>query len=293
MTFYQFINSIYAPLALATIMFGMGLGLRVQDFARIVSGPRAELIGLFGQLVLLPALAIAASLVLPLPPAIAVGLIVIAACPGGISSNALVFAIGADLALSITLTAVASVVTVFTLPLIVSWGLELHMAGGEIPPLPVGRTMARLFMITVLPVATGMGVAARAPGFAARAVKFFRPAGIVIVLSLVVPSIIGDIGYMGATFAVAAPLSLLFNALMLAIGYGLARGFGLSREQTITIAIEIGIQNVAIAIFVVLSILGERHLAAVPVIYGLFMYINAGLFLALIKRRQRAKGAAT
>ena len=292
MTFHQFINTVYAPIALATIMFGMGLGLRIHDFARITTGPRAEIIGLAGQLVLLPALAIAASLILPLPPAIAVGLIIIAACPGGISSNALVFAVRADLALSITLTAVASVVTVFTLPLIVSWGLDLHMAGGEAPALPVGRTITRLFLITVLPVALGMAVAARAQNFAARAVKFFRPAGIIIVLSLIIPSIIGDLPYMGATFAASAPLSILFNAMMLALGYGLARGFGLDREQTITIAIEIGIQNVAIAIFVVLSILESRHLAAVPVIYGVFMYLNATVFLVLIKRRASAEGVA-
>ena len=141
---------VIVPVGLVLVMFGMGLSLGIDDFRRVFEFPRAALLGIVGQLLLLPALAFALTAVVEMPQDIAVGLIIIAACPGGVASNVIVYAARADVALSVTLTALNSTITVFTIPFVVSLGLAMHMGdSGTVPDMPILQTIARLFSITV------------------------------------------------------------------------------------------------------------------------------------------------
>lgn len=286
MSLAEFTSSYLSPFALGFMMFGMGLGLTPADFKRVAKVPKAALSGLAGQLILLPAMGFLVVSWLPLEPALAVGLIIIAACPGGVSSNAIVFAIKADLALSVTLTAIGSLVTVFSIPILVSLGLALFMPGGDAPELPVGRTMQRLFMITVLPVSLGMVIRGFAPDFAATARKFFRPAGIIVICSLIGSAIYSGFDFIRANFWTAAPLSFGFTVTAIAMGYGIGRIMELGPMQRTTIAVEVGVQNIGVAIFVTLALMDSRELAAIPVLYGAIGYINIFLFLAWMRHRQ-------
>lgn len=287
----EFTNTYLSPFALGFMMFGMGLSLTVADFKRVADVPKPVFTGLVGQLVVLPALGFLVATVLPLAPALAVGLIVIASCPGGVSSNAIVFAVRADLALSITLTAVGSFVTVFSIPLLVTLAIELFMQGGDAPQLPVGRTMLRLFMITVLPVSLGMSVRRASITFADKTLKFFRPAGIVVIMSLVATAMYSGFDFIRANFAIAAPLAIGFTIAAIIMGYTAARIMDLPSEQTTTIAVEVGVQNIAVAIFITLALMNSRELAAVPVLYGVIGYINIFLFLGLLRWRRKRRAA--
>lgn len=278
------INTIIVPVGLMAIMVGLGLSLGVEDFKRVISFPKAAAIGLGGQLILLPAIAFLLTAVLPAAPAVAVGLIILSACPGGVSSNAFVFALRGDVALSVTLTAITSIVTVFTIPLLLALAMSIHMTGGETPEMPVLSLILRLSLFTAVPVAVGMIVRAYAPDFAEASAKFFRPASLVVLVIIIGSSIGFSFDLMKANLAQAAPIALILNLSTMAIGYGLAKWFRLSASRTLTITFEIGLQNVAVAVLVALTLLKDDALSVVPIIYGVIMLASAFTMSALFRR---------
>ena len=278
------INTVVVPLGLMAIMVGLGLSLGIDDFRRVLNFPKAAAIGLGGQLLLLPAIAFLLTTILPAAPAVAVGLIILSACPGGISSNAFVFALRGDVALSVTLTAITSVVTVFTIPLITALALAIHMSGGETPGLPVLEMIGRLSLFTVVPVAAGMIVRAFAPRFAAASAKFFRPASLAVLVIIIGSSVVVSFDLMKANLAQAAPIALLLNLSTMAIGFVLAKWFRLSASRVLTITFEIGLQNVAVAVLVTLTLLGDAALSVVPIIYGVIMLVSAFSLAGLFRR---------
>jgi len=277
---------VIVPVGLVLVMFGMGLSLSLDDFRRVFEFPKAALLGIVGQLLLLPALAFALTAVVDMPKDIAVGLIVIAACPGGVASNAIVYAARADVALSVTLTALNSTVTVFSIPFVVSLGLAMHLGdSGTVPDMPILQTMGRLFSITVLPIIIGMLVRARWRHLADALGETFRIASIVILVIIVV----GVIGMQIDTFVsglrYSGPFALLLNLLAMGMGYGLARMARLDFAQQSTIAIEIGLQNGTLAVLVALTLLNMKEVALTPSIYAALMLITGGLFAWLMSRR--------
>lgn len=278
------INTVVVPLGLMAIMAGLGLSLGIDDFRRVLNFPKAAAIGLGGQLLLLPATAFLLTTILPASPAVAVGLLILSACPGGISSNAFVFALRGDVALSVTLTAITSLVTVFTIPLITALALAIHMNGGETPGLPVLGMIGRLSLFTVVPVVAGMIVRALAPRFAAASAKFFRPASLAVLVIIIGSSVAVSFDLMKANLAQAAPIALLLNLSTMAIGYALAKWFRLSASRILTITFEIGLQNVAVAVLVTLTLLGDAALSVVPIIYGVIMLLSAFSLAGLFRR---------
>ena len=277
---------VIVPVGLVLVMFGMGLSLGIDDFRRVFEFPRAALLGIVGQLLLLPALAFALTAVVEMPQDIAVGLIIIAACPGGVASNAIVYAARADVALSVTLTALNSTITVFTIPFVVSLGLAMHMGdSGTVPDMPILQTIARLFSITVLPISMGMLVRARWRHLADSFGETFRIASIVILIIIV----IGVIGMQVDTFVeglrYSGPFALLLNLLAMGMGYGLARLAKLYYAQQSTIAIEIGLQNGTLAVLVALTLLQIKELAITPSTYAALMLFTGGLFAWFMARR--------
>ena len=160
------VTKIFLPIALAVIMLGMGLSLTTDDFRRVVIYPKATVLGMLNQLVLLPIVAFVYAKIFPLSPELAVGLMILAICPGGVTSNLISHVSKGDTALSITLTAISGVITVVTIPFILNFSLEHFMAEGERISLPIGKTIIQIFVITVIPVLMGMLTRSLAESFA-------------------------------------------------------------------------------------------------------------------------------
>lgn len=280
----DFFNSVFLPFGLIAISFGMGLSLTVADLKRVVVFPKAAAIGFVGQLVMLPLLALALGLLLPVSPALAVGAIILAGCPGGATSNAYVFAAKADLALSVTLTSIASFIIVFTLPLMTYVGLQLHFDAGQMPDIPVGEMLGKLASLTIAPISAGIAVRAWRPVFALRWVEVFRRLALGILITLIVGLTIISFDQVVKYIAAAGVIALLLNVLSMSMGYVMARGFKLSDRQSVTITYEIGVQNLSLAFLVTLNILGRPDLAIVTLVYAPIMKITALSFLVMARR---------
>jgi len=278
-------NDLYA-VALAIMMFSMGLTLRVKDFIGIFTSPRAAGLGLAGQLLFLPIVAFILVAVLPLPPEAAIGLIILSACPGGVTSNGIVYAVRADVALSITLTATASLVTVFSLPLIVSYGLT-HVFGESADlHLPLLKTMRSLFLITVLPVSIGMSINRYLPKLKAAIEKTCRWVTIVLLIIIITHGTISNINTLAKQIWLIVLASLLLVCTTMGLGYGASRLFNLSRKQGITISVEIGVQNVAMSFLIAGTYLNRPDFTTLPAIYGICMFTITALFLLMVRKRK-------
>lgn len=263
------------PIILVTIMFGMGLSLTVADFERVVTFPKAAIVGLFGQLALLPAIAFALALLLDAPPAIAAGGMLLAACPGGVTSNGYVFVSRGDVGLSVTLTAVASVVTIFTIPLITSFGLGYFYEAGDVPQLPALRIIRRLIELTALPVIAGMLVRHLWPQTALRGVEFMRRISLLLLIVIIVSATMSSLDKILEYLPRAGLLAACMNLISMTAGYWLARTAALPRIQARTITFEIGVQNLAMALLIAITILERPELSILAVVYAFVMKISA------------------
>lgn len=284
------VNTRVVPLGLMAIMFSLGLALTMADFGRLLRRPRATAVGLGGQLLLLPVIAWGLALLFQLPPAMAVGLIILAACPGGVTSNAVVFAARGDVALSVTLTACASVITIVSTPLLIGLGLDYFYTGGDAPAMNVTQTMQRLLQMTVLPVTAGMLLRRLLPGRAESLVRLLRPVSVCILVLVILLSVITSADLLLDNLLTAGPVIYLLNLLAMAAGLALAWMARLGERERMTLAVEIGVQNATMATFLSLTILGDWELAIVPTLYGCIMLVNAGLLLRLLRWRRGGAG---
>jgi BASS family bile acid:Na+ symporter len=286
MDLVSFGPAILYPVALTTMMFSMGLTLKTEDFVRIMVKPKAVTLGLLGQLLFLPIIAFLMVITLPLPPEAAIGLIILSACPGGVVSNGIVYAVRADVALSITLTAVASVITVFTLPLIVSYGLVYVFGVSAELKLPLLDTMRQLFQVTVLPVSIGMAVHHYLPGFKKRIERFCRWATIILLVSMVTHGTVTNINLLADQIWLMVVASILLVCITMGLGYSCARYFSLNKNQGITISVELGVQNVAMSFFVAGTFLKRPDFTILPAIYGVCMFTVTAIFLRVMHKRK-------
>ena len=267
------------PAALITVMLGMGLSLTVSDLKRVVVYPRAVSVGLFGQLICLPLLAFVLALILAPNPAVAAGAILLAACPGGVTSNAYTFAARADVALSVTLTIIESAITIFTIPLFAFLALSFFMSQGAAPDVPAGDMVRQLAMITVIPIACGMLVRAYRPDFALRLVEGLRKVTVYVLIVLIAAAAISSWREVLDNLVQAGLLVASLNLLSMGMGYGLARVAGLPGSQQITLVYEIGVQNISLALLVTLTLLEDPTLAITSLLYAVIMPITALAFL--------------
>lgn len=272
------------PPALIVIMFGMGLSLTINDLKRVIVMPKAVAIGLAGQLVLLPLLAFALIAIFQPAPVVAVGAVILAACPGGVTSNAYVFAARADIALSVTLTTIASVITVFTIPLLTVAALDTFMADDAVVQLGFWRTVWTLAKLTILPIAAGMIVKVVWSERAAWAVEIFRKVSLALLISIVVVAVLGSLQDFRENIVQAGLLAVALNLSAMTMGYLLARIFRLSRVQSVTIIFEVGVQNLALATLVTLTLLNRPDLFVFTIVYGLIMKFTAISLLAFAPR---------
>lgn len=283
------IKLVVLPLALMVIMFGMGLTLTLADFKRVILSPKAKLIGLANQLILLPLIALGLVHLFHLSPELAVGLMLVAACPGGPTSNLITHLSRGDTALSVTLTAVSSLVTVFTIPLIVGASLAHFMGDAETTiALPFGKTVVQLMLVTLVPVLLGMGVLARWPAFARRMGKPVNGLSMLF-LALVIVIAVANEPDLAGQFRAAGWATLTMNITTMVLGFAIAAAAGLALPQRISISIESGIQNGTMSLAIALGLIGNPRIAVPAVVYSLLMFVT-GAFMIL---RFRCHPAAT
>lgn len=273
------------PPMLFLMMFGMGVSLTLADFRRVIRQPRAALIGLAGQLLLLPALAFGLVLIFQPPPAVAAGALLLAACPGGITSNGYSFVGRGDVGLSVTLTAVTSIVTIATIPLIVWFALGYFLGESEAPELPVLNILKALISLTALPIGLGMIVRHRWPDWAGGKTEFMRWVSFALLLVVITTTTLSSLESLAANLPSAGLLALTLNLSSMAAGFGAARLARLPDAQVRTITFEVGVQNLSLAALIAVTVLGRGELAILAVVYALVMKTTALVLLFVWRRR--------
>lgn len=289
------LTTIALPVALGIIMLGLGLSLTPGDFRRVAKHPKAVVIALACQLLVLPALCFGLVLLFQLPPILAVGMMLLAASPGGTSANLYSHLFRGDIALNISLTAINSVIAVFTLPIIANLSIAyfLPSEGG------LGIQFAKaveVFAIVLLPVVLGMLVRWWRPAFADSMDKPVRIASIVILAVVIAGAVVANLQILLANFAQLAGVTVLFCLLSLTIGFLVPRLFRVSRAQAIASSFEIGIHNATLAIVIAQTVLISVEMSLPGAVYGVLMFFIAagfGLLLARLARREDAAALAT
>lgn len=277
-------TDILLPIGLAFIMFSIGLGLKPGDFSRVFRYPRAMLVGLFNQIILLPIIGFAVLFGYQGNPEFALGLMILAASPGGITSNLLTTIAGGNAALSVSMTAITSLLSVITVPIILGFSQTLFMQAGYDLQMPLARIMGSILVVTAVPIALGMIWQAAKPASA----NWVRPKArhlATIVFALIVASaFVGQMDNIINYFADIGPRLLLLNLATMALGLFSGWSFSLERRERIAIALECGLQNAALAIFIAVSVLDNPILVVPAITYALIMNISAAGFILWARR---------
>lgn len=280
------VTTLLLPLALGVVMLGLGLTLTTADFARVVRYPKAVLIGLFAQTVVLVAGAYAIARLFGLSPELAVGMMLLAASPGGATANIYSHLAHGDVALNITLTAVNSLLALLTLPLIVDAALAHFLGQDQYVPPPT-RKIVEVAAIIVVPVLVGMAVRTGLPKVAAALEKPIRLFAVLVLIGVIGAAIVAEWERLPGFIAAVGAACLAFNLLSMAVGYGLPRLLELPRGQAIAISMEIGIHNGTLAIFIALNVLQNATMSVPAAVYSIIMFITAGAFTLWLNRRPR------
>lgn len=278
------ISIVLLPLILAFIMFSLGLGLTLGDFRRILVQPKALVVGVVCHFVLLPLVCFAMLKLVGMGGALAVGFMIVAACPTGATSNLLTYLARGDVALALGFTAMASVLTIFTLPVIVTWALAHFMATDGAVPVPVGFLMAQVALVMGLPVGLGMLARARWAAWALRVEPTATRIATVLFVIILVLAVVKNFATVQAHLITLAPMALALNLTMLSVGFAVAWAARLPRRQAVTLGIETAVQNAALSLVVASSVLNDGDMAIPGAIYGVNMYVG-GLLFAWVMRR--------
>ncbi|RFU82328.1 bile acid:sodium symporter family protein [Streptomyces triticagri] len=285
--------TVLVPLVLAVIMFGLGLSLTVGDFRRVATYPRTVILALVCQLVLLPAVCFGLVLAFGLAAAPAVGMLLLAASPGGTMANVYSHLFGGDVALNITLTAINSVLAVFTLPLVVNLAIDWFEPGdGGQVGLQFTKTL-QVFALVLIPVGLGMYVRARRIDLARRAERPVKQLSLVILAGVIVAALVAERGNVGEYLAEVGLVATLFSIVSLATGYGAARLASGGHAQGVAVCMEIGMHNTSLAMTIALSptLLDSAEIAVPSAVYSILVYFTAGA-AGLLLRRAAARTAA-
>ncbi|HHT00388.1 MAG TPA: bile acid:sodium symporter family protein [Thiomicrospira sp.] len=282
------LTKVILPASLFLIMFGMGLSLKLTDFKQVAQAPKAVTIGVIGQMLLLPLIAFSIAILMQLPPEIAVGLMIIALAPGGATSNMFTYLSKGDVSLSISLTAVISVVTPFTIPIIAALSMSYFMGNSTEFTIPVMKTIIQLLVITIVPVALGMIFFARWPNLAIKietVLKWFSVVFLILIIALIV---LKNKDSMMDFFAQAGLATLILNIAVLVLGYGLAQLARLNHAQSVSIGFEVGIQNGTLALVVAGTLIGNEVMMIPAVTYSLIMFFTGAAFGWWINTRAKS-----
>jgi len=281
------LTDLFLPLALGIIMLGMGLSLVPADFKRILVFPKAVFAGLACQIILLPAIAFLLMWFMPAQPEFAVGIILLAVCPGGATSNLLTYLARGDAALSVSLTAFSSLATIISIPFIMNIALETFMGEGRFVPMPVVQTMLQIMLITIIPIGLGMYLRDRKPKLAIKSERPVKIASAVFITIIILGAVFRDLDNLIPYFRQTGLPALLLNVIMLLLGYTTGRLLKFTERQSATLSIESGIQNgtLAIAIATSSTLLNDPLMAIPPAVYSLIMFVTGGLVVLVFQRR--------
>src|SRR5690606_12857526 len=277
------IITILLPLALAIIMVGLGLELTLKDFARVTQHPKAVLVALFCQLVLLVGIAFILCKVLALPPLLAVGLMLLAASPGGSTANLFSYIFKGDLALNITLTAINSVIAALTLPLIVNFSIMHFMQDSQQITLQLGKIL-QVFGIIIIPVAIGMLIRHHALRLTEKLNRPLRIFAVIFLILIIVGAIYSERTNIAEYLTQVGVATALFCIFSLTIGYFVPRLMNIDTAQARASAFEIGIHNSTLAMTIALTVMSSTAVAMPAAVYSIFMYIFAAIFGLLLNR---------
>ncbi|MFY1575363.1 bile acid:sodium symporter family protein [Verrucosispora sp. WMMD703] len=273
------------PVALGIIMLGLGLGLTTGDFRRVARHPKAAVIALVCQVLLLPALCFGLVLAFDLPPELGVGMMLLAASPGGTTANLYSHLFGGHVALNITLTAINSVLAVFTLPIVVNLSAAYLLGDARSIGLQFDKVL-QVFAIVLIPVALGMLIRARSAAVAQRLDRPVRVLSVVVLIAVIAGAVLGERDNLADYFVSVGLAVLAFNLLSLGIGYGVPRLAGVERSAAKAAGFEIGIHNSTLAITIALSpaLLDNAQMAIPGAVYGIVMFFTAAAFGYLVNR---------
>jgi BASS family bile acid:Na+ symporter len=281
---YTFVSTALLPLAIGVIMFGLGLALTLGDFARVVQYPRAVVVGLVVQTVVLVPVAFAIAKLLALPPLLAIGLMLLAAAPGGAMANVFSHLAHGDVALNVTLTAINSLLALAWLPLVMNWSLA-HFLGAEQYVPPPTQKIIDVATFIVLPVIVGMVVRQLWPAPARRAESPVRLASVLLLACVVALTIVTSHETLAASFAAVGVACIVLNLVSMGLGYAIPRLAGLPTPQVISISFEIGGHHAAVAIFMAMQVLNEDVAAVPAALYGLVMIATASIAVTWLRHR--------
>jgi BASS family bile acid:Na+ symporter len=287
----SWLTSVGLPAALAVVMLGLGLSLTLDDFRRVLSYPRLVLIAMACQIVLLPAVCFGLVIVADLRPELAVGMMLLAASPGGVTANLYSHLFGGHVALNVTLTAVNSVLAAVTLPVVVNLSTDYFLGDTSTVGLQFEKVL-QVFAIVLVPVAIGMAIRVRLPAVADRLTRPVKVASVVVLFAVIAGAILGERDNIADYFLAVGFVALAFNVISLAAGYGLPRLAGVDRPDAVAAGMEIGIHNSALAIAIAVSpsLLNSTQIAVPAAVYGILMFFTAAAFGYLVSRPRRRAG---
>ena len=286
MTTAEIISKVFLPLSLAIIMLGMGMTLIISDFTRILKKPKDILIGLTNQLVFLPIIGFSLAIAFNLSPVMAVGLMILATCPGGPTSNLITQVCRGNIALSVTLTAITSILSVLTIPFILSYALEYFGTDTNVTiKLPILDTILQIMVITIIPISIGMLIRRFKTKFAKRLEKPMRIASTVIFALVFLAVLAANSSIIGKAMREVGLVTLLLNLITMGLGYVTARIFKLNFKSAISITVESGIQNGTLAFVIATSILNNVEMGVPTGAYAIWMFITGGILMWVLGKR--------
>ncbi len=277
---------IFLPTSLFIIMLGMGLSLVLDDFRRMLKFPKATLIGLVNQLIFVPLIAFGVCHLFRLPDELAIGMMLLSACPGGVTSNLISHVSRGDTALSISLTAISSFITLITIPLYVGFAFTYFNNTGQSVDIDELGMLVQILVIVIIPISLGMFIRSRNENFALRMDKPVRIFSIVLFFLILISIIIKEQDSIIKYFPQIGGATIALNLLTLLIGYATAKFLNLNKKQSITIAIESGIQNSTLAMVIASTVLSNFSLSIPAGIYGLIMLVSGGLIMYYFGKKQ-------
>jgi len=281
------LTQLFLPLALFIIMLGMGLTLKPADFRNVILFPKAVGVGLVLKLLFIPALTFALLYVIPLQPELAVGFVLLAACPGGATTNLITHLAKGDVALSITLTAIASVITVFTIPLLVDFGMLQFMGESQRIELPFFKTIGQILVITIVPVCVGMFIHKKFPRLSHKAQQPVKILSAVFLVLIIAAVLIKERANLGEFFIKAGPLSLVLNLLGMFLGYYITKAITKNKAQALAVGIEVGIVNGTLGIAIAAGILQNSVMTIPSAIYSILMFPAVMLMVYLGNKKEK------
>ena len=263
------------------VMLGMGLSLVVEDFRRIFFQPKAIILGLCNQIIFLPLLAFALAVLFSVKAEIAIGLMILAACPGGPTSNLISHLAKADTALSVTLTAFSSFITIISIPFIINFSLEYFLDQSTFIQLNLTETFLQILMIVIIPISIGMLIRKHKEKFALKMGKPVRVSSAILLVIVIVGILIKEKEIIFPSLKETGLVILILNLLVMLLGYFSAKMFKISNKRALSIAIESGIQNGTLGITIAVVLLKNTAFAIVPAVYGIIMFLTGAIIVLL------------